>query len=194
MPLALAVADDETMDMPEPEIADDSATQDAPEGEAPEAADDKPAPNAKLIAELEARLMVRFGELEEAQREEFAAVDRAKAAKRATEAAQTSVNATIFALRDARNGNGQPTLPFPETAPDPGATASVEVLKEHGLSEGRCEKLIEADLATVAAVEAAHRAGKLRDVKGIGDAANEQIEDSLLAWRENNPAPEDVTE
>lgn len=79
----------------------------------------------------------------------------------------------------------------PVAEPDPAKLAPLSVLAPHGLTESKAEKLAEADIRTVADLEAKINAGRLKEIRGIGDAALDKIQDAVLAWRETNPAPDE---
>lgn len=79
----------------------------------------------------------------------------------------------------------------PAATPDPAKSAPLSVLAPHGLTESKAEKLAEADIRTVADLEACINAGRLMKIKGIGEKAIDKIADAVLAWREKNPAPDE---
>lgn len=128
--------------------------------------------------------------------------EQAKNAKKAMEAAQETLNDLIGELDDAINSetwqarlplkydaDGVPPLASvpgdPANADDPAKKSSVEQLVEFGISQKQAEKLLDADIETVAELEKRIREvnGWFRKIKGIGESAADKICDALMAWR-----------
>ncbi|MFM6946068.1 MAG: phage integrase family protein [Flavobacteriales bacterium] len=119
-------------------------------------------------------------------------------AKKAMESAQETLNDLIGELDDAINcevwqarlplkyDEGTATVEITQpSVDDPAKTASIENLVEFGISQKQAEKLIEADIETVAKLEKRIREvnGWFRKIKGIGESAADKIADALIGWR-----------
>lgn len=129
--------------------------------------------------------------------------EQAKNAKKSMESAQETLNDLIGELDDAINSEAwQTRLPLkyddgtttveisasPATVADPAKNASVQQLVEHGVSQKQVEKLIEADVETIAELEKRIRdiIGWYKKIKGIGESAADKVADALIAWRKDN--------
>lgn len=94
---------------------------------------------------------------------------------------------------DAAASVATPATPTtaPTAKPDPAKLAPLSALAKFGLTESKAEKLAEANIRTIADLEACIQAGRLQQIRGIGDVAVDKITDAVLAWREQNPAPDE---
>ncbi len=126
--------------------------------------------------------------------------EAAKLAKKSMESAQDTLNDLVGELDDAINSSAwQARLPLNygegaadtsadagrSSADDPAKTASIEQLVEFGISDKQAEKLMDADIETVAELEKRIREvnGWFRKIKGIGESAADKVADALVAWR-----------
>ena len=163
------------------------------------------------LHEIRGRYLARRDDYEEK-------AEAAKAAKKSMEAAQDTLNDLVGELDEAIHGtewqsrlpldyseavggddailpaDGEPTTPA-ATGPDPAKKASIQQLVEHGVSQKQAEKLIDADIDTIAELEKRIREELLwsHKVKGIGVSAADKITDALIAWRDANGYGESIT-
>lgn len=125
--------------------------------------------------------------------------DAAKAAKKSVEDAQDQLNELVGELDEALHAEcWQASLPLTydaegdpvpaETSEDPAKIASVEQLVDHGISGKQAEKLLDADVETIAELEKRIREvnGWFRKIKGIGESAADKVSDALISWRKQH--------
>lgn len=122
------------------------------------------------------------------------AKEAAKHAKKRMELAQDRLNEIVTELDEVlQDGFWQPYLPLgrgdsvsvaPVATKDPALTAKVHDLVEHGVSEKQCDKLVDAQVETIAEVEQRIRDGNpLTKITGIGQSAADRFADALIGWR-----------
>lgn len=93
----------------------------------------------------------------------------------------------VFGESDSTNSDSQ-SLPATN---DPAKIASVEQLS---LTEAMHEKLLEADISTIADLEASISHDRLSRIKGVGVAAVDKITDALVEWRRKHGYGSPATE
>lgn len=153
----------------------------------------KPDTRAAALAECEARLVNQVRIFREAESTWSAAHREAGELKKEMEAEQNLLNKLADEMREISQGNYTPRLPFP--ADDAPAHDAVDAwrlvpLVDLDMPASVAAMLEDARLPTLGALADYTRAGKLlTDIKGIGQAKADQIEDATAAYWAANPMP-----
>jgi len=146
----------------------------------------------QAMLELNEQIIAQRKRVREAELALSDAKEELKCAKECLDSRQSHLNSLVDDLEDVRDGRPlQKSLPLSdgESAPeDVHGQSPVSVLK---VPAGYLEKLEEAEVETVADLEAFMAAGKLTpgSVKGLGESAIDKITDALAAYRAECPIP-----
>ncbi len=122
--------------------------------------------------------------------------------KKSAEKNQAKLNGICADIDAIQSGNYTPSLPFKDDKPKKGTKGKAETnghatsenwrgvsLKELGLSEKILACLADAKIETMGALADWSKRNRITDVKGIGEAAAETIEEATTKyWREHPPA------
>lgn len=143
--------------------------------------------------------------LYELEMEESSALAEWDACKRDASEAKKRYEAAVARTRAAirRRADPQRELPFggdgsengtggPSADSDEWTAYRIDILAQYGLTEAKCEALVEQELPTIGDLEALMRADEHwhRKLKGFGETWIDKLTDALLAFRRDHPHAE----